>query len=107
MIALLLILAAVPSTERLAFEYTLSAGADLAASEWALHQHPRAFEIHPFGSTTGRRAALKLVQVGGLTFISHKLKRNHPKWEKALRWTAHGVQFGLAGWAIRQGRRKP
>lgn len=87
-------------------QYAASSGFDLAATEWALSANSSAYETNPLMQTRGRRLLLKSVQVGGLTLMSHKLKRRHPKWEKALRWTAHGVNLGLGAWAIHQGRRR-
>ena len=102
MLPLLLALSLPPS-----LQYTATSAFDLAGTEYALSRNPGAYEMNPLMQTRGRRLAVKTVQVVGLTLMSRKLKPKHPKLEKALRWTAHGVNLSLGAWAIRQGRRKP
>jgi len=63
--------------------YVGLAGADLGSTEWAISRG--AGEMHPWGQTRGRRAAMKAVQVGVWWGADLYLQRHRPGWVRPWR----------------------
>jgi hypothetical protein len=83
--------------------YTGLAAADLASTHYA--ESCGAVEANPLMKNMGSRYALKVAQVGALTWIDYELGKR----DKTIQWIVRGLAFAVNGYLVihnvRQGRR--
>lgn len=82
--------------------YSGLAAADLASTEYALNHGAR--ERNPLMQGRGTRYALKLAQVGALTWLDHEAGKRDKKLQKVIRAIAVGVAVYAVQNNVRQGR---